>query len=373
MLPDRQFFDIFRCPVGKGSLHLKAKDELRPLNEAIARGRAWFQDGTRVAEPVEAGLATADGASFYAIRDGVPGLLPSQRITVGEAAPAAAGMGWDFAQYEHLEQVWERLAAEWKHRGAPARPAPEDTALLEQLVGRTLAGRERTRALLLGVTPEIATMRWPAGTELLALDVSTAMIREVWPARQVPEAVVARGDWAAIPVRDAVFDIVVGDASLGIQPYPDGFFRVVGELRRVLRDGGVLATRVYTRTEDLEPVDAIFADLRAGRIRSFDVFRFRLLIALHGDRPHGSRGRDVWEAWKANVPDPAALVESLGWPQETIQAMEKSQYSTHAVIFPTLREIREDFSRSFEEIACEYRACEDGGRFPTLAFRARRS
>jgi SAM-dependent methyltransferase len=345
--------------------------ELSELNGAVARGHARYASGAQVAEALEDGLATVDGASFYAVREGVPALLPALRIARRADTEPAAPVSPIVSADERSERVWEALAAQWTQRTPPARPAPADTAVLQRLVGETLEGCPAPRALLLGVTPEIATMRWPSGTRLLAIDASAAMIRKVWPAPKVPDAAVIRGDWAAMPIRDASFDIVVGDASLGIQEYPDAFFAVLQEIRRVLRDGGALATRFYTRPETREPLEAVFADLRAGGIGNLDFFRWRVIAALHGGRAQGTFMEDIWKAWVANVPDPPALAESLGWPPDSVAVMETMRFSRQPMIFPTLGEIRNDLSPEFEETACEFPACEGGDRNPTLVFRAK--
>ncbi len=365
-----EFVDMLCCPVGRSALRVMTESELAELNAAAARSRARYAGGAAVAEPLQAGLVTADGASFYRVQDGVPVLLPQERIVASDAAPAAvAGTPPD----DPWSGYWENVAAHWDDLRPPRRPAPEDTALLERMVGEALAGAERPapRALLLGVTPEVATMSWPAGTRLLALDTSVAMIRHVWRAPRVPAAAVVRGDWAAMPVRDGVCDVVVGDASVAAQPYPDSFFAVAGEVRRVLRAGGVLATRAFTRPERREPVAAIFADLRAGRVGTLDAVRWRLGAALHGDRAAGVTMGEIWEAWAANVPDPHGLMRSLGWPPDAVRVMENLRGGKAVLTFPTLTELRESLAGTFEEIACESPAYEDGDRYPTLVLRSR--
>lgn len=370
MQPIQEFVDLLCCPVGRRPLRVMTKPEFDQLNASVARGQARLAGGAAVTEPLAAGLAADDGTSFYRIVDGVPALLPAHRIVVGDAAPSKLPQTLTDGAWG---AYWEALALRWDDLRPPRRPAPEDTAALERMVEEALARGPRSgaRALLLGVTPEIATMRWPAGTRLLALDASAAMIRHVWPAPEIPVAAVVRGDWAAMPIRDGAFDVVVGDASVAAQPYPDGFFAVAGEVRRVLRAGGALATRAFTRPERREPLAQIFADLRAGRVGTLDAVRWRVGAALHGDRATGVTMGEIWDAWAANVPDPHGLMRALGWPPDTVRVMENLRGGKAVLVFPTLTELRESLDGMFEETACEFPSYEDGDRYPTLAFRSR--
>ena len=74
---------------------------------------------------------------------------------------------------------WESAAASWQHR-PPISPAPEDMAWYEQAARGGWVTNSPLRALLLGVTAEIATMDWPVRTNLVAVDWAEAMIKRVW-------------------------------------------------------------------------------------------------------------------------------------------------------------------------------------------------
>ena len=72
-----------------------------------------------------------------------------------------------------------------------------------------------------------------------------------------------------------------------------------------------------------------------------------------------------------DVPDPAALLQSIGWPGSDVQKIEALESAPFNFIFPTMREIRADLAAAFEETACESPACEAGDRNPTLLLRTR--
>ena len=367
----RELLEVLCCPVSRSSLRAMTPDEVEEFNTAITEGRARFADGAPLTEPLECGLVTVDEASVYAIREGVPALMPELRMVCDGGAAPAMRANPAGTRKEPWADYWENVSRHWDDLRPPRRPAPQDIALFERLVaeGFTRAHPARPRALLLGVTPEIATMHWPAGTQLLALDGSAAMIRHVWPRRALPDAAAVRGSWSAMPIRDAACDIVVGDSSVAHQPYPDTFFAVVGEVGRVLKDGGILATRAFTRPEEREPVEAIFDDLRNGRIGTLDFCRWRLAAALHGDRATGTRMGDIWDVWEANVPDPRGLMRSLGWPEEAARAMENLRGGEAVLIFPTLSELRDGLVQDFDEMECEFPDYEDGDRYPILMLR----
>src|SRR5512147_2066255 len=106
---------------------------------------------------------------------------------------------------------WVRPAQSWALRASPLRPAPEDVAVYEREFRRW---HERTRAaplrvVLLGVTPEIATMPWPAATRMVAVDVSRAMIRGVWSGAALGHAAVC-ASWTALPLADGSEHLAIG-------------------------------------------------------------------------------------------------------------------------------------------------------------------
>ena len=337
------------------------------LNSAIAGGAARLAVDGGTCEPLEEGLAAADGTGFYPVVGGVPHLVPARRIVQGESATVSQpraerelAKGW--------AARWADLSLRWDELGPPERPAKEDTEFLERLVAEACAaaGVVGPRVLMLGVTPETATMRWPSGTRLLALDFCDEMIRRVWPARASPPGGPVLADWLSMPVADGSYDLVVGDGVLTPTRYPDGCATLLRQARRVLRDRGVLALRFFTRPEAPEPVERVFARLRAGEFRSLDAMKWRLVASLHDDATGDVRMGDVWDAWEANVPEPAALMRSLGFPDRAPRIFEGLRGVEARATFPTLAEVRALLAREFQEVRCMWPRYEDGERYPTM-------
>ncbi len=367
-----EILETLCCPIGRSPLRVIGPGELAALNDSIARGRARYESGLAVDGTLEAGLAAQDGSGAYRIREGVPRLVPSLRIVRSEAA-VGAEPSLPADGPKTFADVWVDRSLQWPKLGPPLRPAPQDVDFCRRAVADAFGetATPASRALLLGVTPEVATMPWPEGSGLLALDSSAAMIRNVWPHGSVTNATVALGDWTRMPVRDEAYDIAIGDGSLGSLTYPEPLLTFIRELRRVLRDGGTLVTRVFARPESPDSVAAIFEDVLSGRSRNFNLFRWRLAMALHGDLAAGTRYGDVWDAWHDHVADPHALASELGWDPHVLQIMEGYKGAEFRTIFPTIRELRELLAEWFEPTACFVPEYEDGDRYPTLVFRAR--
>ena len=165
---------------------------------------------------------------------------------------------------------WEHQWLWWDRLGPPLRPSSEDVTLLEQMLEEERAKRARPLgAVMLGVTPEIASMRWPAGTRLLAVDRSQGMIDHVWPSQPFAGAEVVRGDWTELPLAAGACDVVVADACFSQVGFPLGYERLARELARVLAPGGVFVMRAFVQ---LEPPESLVRILPAdGEVR--DVHR----------------------------------------------------------------------------------------------------
>lgn len=261
---------------------------------------------------------------------------------------------------------WNEHARQWSLIGPPLRPAAADIRLLETAVQdwRSRTAVAAPRALLCGVTPEIARMRWPAGTRLIAVDHSRPMIAGVWPAAEVPGVAVC-GDWTALPLPDAVQHLLIGDGCYSLLIGRVRYAAFAAELRRVAVDDALLVMRYFLRPERAETVAVVVDDLWQRRIGNFHVFKWRLAMALHGTLEQGVRLRDIWDAWHAAVPDPAQLAAHLGWPPAVVNTIHNYRDVDTRYSFPTLAEARA-LTGGFRVIATHVPAYELGERCPTL-------
>jgi hypothetical protein len=257
---------------------------------------------------------------------------------------------------------------------APIRPADSDIALYaDRALARSAASmRGGLEVLMLGVTRAIAAMPWPAGTSLLAVDWSRGMIRRFWPAGEVPAgANLAIGDWREMPVAGASRDFVVGDACYAALATLDDCAALHAELARVLRPGAWWVQRSFLRPETPENLDRLFAELETGRIGVFEVFCWRLAMALHGQAGEGVRCDDVWREWSGRMRDPRALFERLGWAPAILATIERWQGEATRILFPSLAEVRRLAAPDFEVLEIRYPDYEMGDRCPMLVLRRR--
>ena len=270
---------------------------------------------------------------------------------------------------ESQATVWRANAVNWSRIGPPLRPCAEDIALMRDCVQRQVAGKDgELRSLLLGVTPEIATLDFGRPLHMVAADNSLMMIGSVWPGNTPVHQVIC-ADWRRLPLRQGVFDLVLADGSLSMQSYPEGFGLLGAGIAACLKPGGAFIVRAFCRPEIAEPVEAVFADMRARRIGNFNVFKWRLAMAVQGDHP--SRAvclADIWETCRRHVGNHEALAAATGWPIDVIGAIDAHRNSEVRYSFPAVSETIQALAQYFdcvEKLSGHYELAE---RCPLLVF-----
>lgn len=271
---------------------------------------------------------------------------------------------------EQSSRFWERQWTWWHRIAPPLRPAAADIEILARLIrtGCDARGFARPAAVLMGVTPEIASMRWPAATRLLAIDRSRGMIDHVWPKQPFAGATAICGEWAAMPVATGSCDVITGDGCFSQLVYPDAYEVLIRELRRALRPRGLFAMRAFVRPEPAESVENLLSELNAGRIGNFHIFKWRLNMALQPSLASGIRLHDVWDFVISRYGNPARLAGRCDWPLDTVETIQAYRGSNARYTYPTLTELRAKLSVCFSEVTCEFPPYEMGDRCPTLLF-----
>lgn len=262
-----------------------------------------------------------------------------------------------------------RIAASWSHFGPPLRPSPDETAVVQRAASRLGAG---ARVVVLGLTPEIIGCQWPVDVKLSAVDHSPKMMEALWPPERGPanaEAILA--DWCDMPIAPATVDFVGGDGCYILLPFPDGYDALSHSVSRVLKPGGTYVIRVFLRPTQPESVGDITRAFEAGHVGSVHALKLRLLAALHGVSGVGTLLDDVWQAWKAMPPLPAARASTPGWTTQEITGIESYGGMSARYYLPTLAEFRQCAGRYFDEIECAFGSHELGERCPTLVLARR--
>ncbi len=231
--------------------------------------------------------------------------------------------------------------------------------------------RAEARALLCGVTPELAALSLPMDMPLVAVDQSAPMIAAVWPG-DGPGRHAVQGDWLALDLPDGSVDIALGDGCFTLLDHPQGHRRFAESLARVLVPGGLFSVRLFCRPQHAEPLDAVFGALVAGQIGNFHAFKWRLAMALHGD--DSARGVSVAEVWRVfyeRCGSPAELAQRVGYPVEQVRTIDNYEGASARYSFARASEVTALLAPEFE-LLDEWRDdYELGERCPSLLFRRR--
>ncbi len=267
---------------------------------------------------------------------------------------------------------WNHLAQLWSLLGSPLRPHSQDVLIASEAASNLAANllhRSNLQALLLGVTPELASMSWPEGTHLTAADLEPGMLAKVWPGDSSTRTSIC-ADWLSLPFPDAAFDFVLGDGCLVLLEYPDAYIKLAHSLRRCIRDDGRLMLRIFCRPSEPETLQSLLYALDAKAIKSFDAFKWRLIMAVQGnDVYHGAVLADVWRAWHRLVPDAERFAQEQGWPMEKVGVIDAYRDNPARYTYPSLQEVEQTFSGYFQIERTQSGQYELAERCPHVLFR----
>lgn len=266
---------------------------------------------------------------------------------------------------------WAEHARRWQHVGALLRPCEAEIAHVAGSLVRHFSPRESARALLCGVTPELARLRLPMDMPLYAVDQSAPMISAVWPG-DGPLRRALQGDWLALDLEDRSVDIALGDGCLTLLDFPNGHRRLSASLGRVLVPGGLFSIRSFCRPEPAESLEAVLDALFAKRIGNFHAFKWRLAMALHGDdATRGVHLADVWRTFRERCGGAAEIAQRCGYPIDEVLTIDNYREASASYSFATVAEVVSQFEAEFELIERWHGSYELSERCPLLLFRRR--
>ncbi|MBI5085368.1 MAG: hypothetical protein HZB13_12315 [Acidobacteria bacterium] len=269
---------------------------------------------------------------------------------------------------------WANLASSYRAVGPPLHPSLEDIAAMESAVREWARGNAppRLEALLLGITPMIARMRWPRPVRLLAADNSIPMLRAVWPGDIPRRRYGICASWLDLPRPAHSCDIVLGDGPMICMRYPDGFRSLSRSVCRVLKPDGIFVLRCYVQPALREDADAVFADALRGSIPTFHQFKFRLLMALQKSASSGVKVDDVYRYWTGRVGPGGRWPSRAGWRKKDVGTIELYRGAGNVHTFPTLEEWRSVLEESFEFVSTSCATYHLADRCPVVVLRHRR-
>jgi SAM-dependent methyltransferase len=221
---------------------------------------------------------------------------------------------------------WTTFHVRWSRMGPPQRP---DAAVCGAM--RASLEGHRARVLLLGVTPELASI----GVQTVAVDWSPTATTHIWPGT-LPGRAAMRANWLDLPFEAAAFSGVAGDGSLNCLEFPRDYDRLFAQLARVVRPGGSVAIRAYTRPDRCEPVTTTCARATAGDIGSVHALKWLIAHALcDGRATTNLPARDILDAFNRGLPDRAALADATGWSLDDIAQIDAYASLPDVFSFPT--------------------------------------
>lgn len=267
------------------------------------------------------------------------GKTPLVISNLSPAPSSPAGLSDDESR---ARRHWSQIARHWDQLGSPLRPSAADIVFYAMALESHASDRACLRALILGVTPELYCLPWPAGAHVLAVDHTRGMIDALWPG---PRLHALHADWTTLPLADASRDMVLCDGGLHLLSWPEGQRRLVKSLRRVIVPGGLCIFRLYTPPTHREPPEAVLRDLFAGAIPSLNVLKLRLGMAMQRNAAEGVVLKSVWHAIHELDPDRERLAARLGWPLEHLLAIDSYRDCEGRYCFVDLDQVRELFCR----------------------------
>ncbi len=191
--------------------------------------------------------------------------------------------------------------------------------------------------LLLGVTPELARVHTP----LLAVDRNPRMIEALWPGDDAGRHAVC-ADWTTLEASIGPIGCAVGDGSLNVMAYPHPQTRVLERLRALIPAHGCVITRCFVRdihtATDHERETVARVVETAEHSASFHGFKWRLAMAICGERGPSLPVVQLREELRKHFPDRDALARRTGWDPGDIQTIDAYANSTEIYSFPSRAE-----------------------------------
>jgi SAM-dependent methyltransferase len=261
--------------------------------------------------------------------------------------------------------VWDKYANQWQQVGAPLRPCEEDGQLMLSLV---ILPANNARILLLGVTPELVQLAWPADACLEACDQSAEMIASLWRPHPCIVSAVQQNRWQSMCLPMQSVDVVIGDGATTTLADKQDYHQVFTELSRVLKPEGQIVMRCFVRPDIPEGLEEILTAALTAKIKNFGALKWRLAMALIPDNDFRIKVGDIFNKFNELFPDRDRLAKMAGWSRQMVDTIDAYQHQADGYTFPTLQQLIEICEPFFCLQEVRYAHYELAQRCPTLCF-----
>lgn len=265
---------------------------------------------------------------------------------------------------------WEQQATVWERVKPPLRPSLFEFGILakwiqHQQAARDAAGNAPLRVLILGATPEYHSLPWPPNSQLLAVDLSAAMLA-LWPGDNANRLC---ADWLTLTPAIGRFDLVLGDGILCQLQWPAQQAQLLKVLHPLLQPDGLLLTRAFVRDAVHEDFATALAAVAAEPQPSVNVAKLRSWLALQPSASVGISPRAAWQTLLAAAPACGALADAIRATEATGTYPADDHRCFH---FATEAELVQLFCQHglFSLVERHQPAYELGRHCPTLVLRA---
>lgn len=266
---------------------------------------------------------------------------------------------------------WERFARTWHHISSPMRPAKEDLKFYWDSIGAWIRQHGIPRVLLLGVTPELYTLPWPKGTEIIGVDYTRTMIERHWMG---PKDSVQCANWLSMDLPHGSRDIVLCDGGLHLLGYPQEQKLLLSILRSVLSDQGLCIFRLFALPSTPDSPKAVIKDLLNGRIINNNILKIRLSMALQSRPEKGVMLGEVYDRVREDVSDFKDLAARIGWTEEHMMTINNYKGLKSRFYYLTLEQTIDMFCLDpggFTVDRIQLPTYQPIGCCPTVAFQCR--
>lgn len=264
------------------------------------------------------------------------------------------------------DALWSEQSVRWSRVGSPTRPGSEDTQIMWRFAQPVFADGHDKQVAVMGVTPEVVHLPWPAQAHVRAFDASAEMIDRLWRPPAGLDAQVRQADWRRLPLPDGSMALMVGDGIFTAAGAESAARDVLAEARRVLVTGGMIVLRCFVRPEAAEDPQAIEQSALAGEIRHFGSLKWRLAMALVDPATGTVAPARVHRVFQQMFPVRERLRQVSGWTMEQIDTIDAYDGMPGNFYFPTMRQQTALLQAHVEIAQCATGAYELAERCPVF-------